>query len=190
MVRQLAGCAPQAGGRVGQGSETSFQRLTFLGTKEQYSPINGPTPGLGWLLAAEFMIKGTRYPSCCPAAISALWGIHLTGVMDLPRRAARKRSLQAWRMSALSWRLGRNIAPAALTPVKWIPQSALIAPDGIDRLAIRAECRESPVHGPGAPALGQTEDATQPTDDPSLAPGLVSSARHENLEQIGVADAT
>jgi hypothetical protein len=37
-----------------------------------------------------------------------LWGVHLTGVRDLPPRAARRRSRQAGRMSALSRRLGRN----------------------------------------------------------------------------------
>ena len=43
-----------------------------------------------------------------PPEITALtgitddWGIHLTGVRDLPPRAARRRSLQAGRMSALS----------------------------------------------------------------------------------------
>jgi hypothetical protein len=41
-------------------------------------------------------------------AITAIWGVHLTGVRDLPPRAARRRSLQAGRMSALSRRLGRN----------------------------------------------------------------------------------
>src|SRR5271166_1960060 len=40
--------------------------------------------------------------------IMHLWGIHLTGVRNLPPRAARRRSLQAGRMSALSRRLGRN----------------------------------------------------------------------------------
>jgi hypothetical protein len=40
--------------------------------------------------------------------IMGLWGIHLTGVRDLPPRAALRRSLQAGRMSALSRRLGRN----------------------------------------------------------------------------------
>ncbi len=40
--------------------------------------------------------------------ISALLGIHLTGLDDLSPRAVRRRSLQAGRMSALSRRLGRN----------------------------------------------------------------------------------
>src|SRR5271166_4536315 len=34
--------------------------------------------------------------------ILVVWGIHLTGVRNLPPRAARRRSLQAGRMSALS----------------------------------------------------------------------------------------
>src|SRR5258708_649328 len=37
-----------------------------------------------------------------------LWGVHLTGVSDLPPRAARQSSLQAGRMSALPRRLWRN----------------------------------------------------------------------------------
>src|SRR5271165_6588743 len=41
-------------------------------------------------------------------SITKVWGIHLTGVRNLPPRAARRRSLQAGRMSALSRRLGRN----------------------------------------------------------------------------------
>jgi hypothetical protein len=40
--------------------------------------------------------------------ISDIWGVHLTGVSDLPPRAARRRSLQAGRMSALPRRLWRN----------------------------------------------------------------------------------
>src|SRR5271166_6622008 len=47
-----------------------------------------------------------------------LWGIHLTGVRNLPPRAARRRSLQAGRMSALSRRLGRN-SPWALGSGRW-----------------------------------------------------------------------
>jgi hypothetical protein len=39
------------------------------------------------------------------AAIRRIWGVHLTGVSDLPPRAARRRSLQAGRMSALPRRL-------------------------------------------------------------------------------------
>ena len=46
---------------------------------------------------------------CAPlAGKSTLRGVHLTGVRDLPPRAARRRSRQAGRMSALSRRLGRN----------------------------------------------------------------------------------
>lgn len=41
-------------------------------------------------------------------SITADWGVHLTGVRDLPPRAAQRRSLQAGRMSTLSGRLGGN----------------------------------------------------------------------------------
>jgi len=39
---------------------------------------------------------------------SWIWGIHLTGVGDLPPRSVRRRSLQAGRMSAVSRRLWWN----------------------------------------------------------------------------------
>jgi hypothetical protein len=41
-------------------------------------------------------------------SIIPILGIHLTGLDDLSPRAVRRRSLQAWRMPALSRRLGRN----------------------------------------------------------------------------------
>jgi hypothetical protein len=41
-------------------------------------------------------------------SISAVWGIHLTGVGDLPPRAARRRSLQAGWMAAMPRRFGGN----------------------------------------------------------------------------------
>jgi len=65
----------QAGRQAGQGSETSLQRLTFSGTKEQYSPINVPKPGLGWLLAVEFMIKeGDAISELLPSGYKLSYG--------------------------------------------------------------------------------------------------------------------
>ena len=46
-------------------------------------------------------------PNCkndiVPWGICSGWGVHLTGASDLSPRVDRKRSLQTWRMSALSW---------------------------------------------------------------------------------------
>src|SRR5277367_2462961 len=54
--------------------------------------------------------SGSRFCDAVPTtrSITSLLGIHLTGLDDLSPRAVRRRSLQAWRMPALSRRLGRN----------------------------------------------------------------------------------
>ena len=61
-------------------------------------------------LGFALVFRATEGRSWCDLASvkSPHWGIHLTGVRDLPPRAARRRSLQAGRMSALSRRLWRN----------------------------------------------------------------------------------
>ena len=60
-------------------------------------PIGGPEYG-----GAQTVCTRARF------SVSYIRGVHLTGVRDLPPRAARRRSRQAGRMSALSRRLGRN----------------------------------------------------------------------------------
>jgi PAS domain S-box-containing protein len=57
-----------------------------------------------WNTAAESMAAD----EIIGRPITCIWGVHLTGVSDLPPRAARRRSLQAGWMSAVPRRLGRN----------------------------------------------------------------------------------
>ena len=80
--------------------------------------------------------------------ITRIWGVHLTGVRDLPPRAARRRSLQAGRMSALSRRLGRNSLWAPRSVPAWgrsiAPVYAQLRLNGYPRRALCPACGVQP----------------------------------------------
>lgn len=64
-----------------------------------------------WREGTGYIVLGFKDQRPHPAEVTGItghWGVHLTGVGDLPPRAIRRGSLQAGRMSSLVRRHGRN----------------------------------------------------------------------------------
>ncbi|MBC8726577.1 hypothetical protein F6X37_35280, partial [Paraburkholderia sp. 31.1] len=82
--------------------------LEIAGLRESESAENDDDQQDSFARAKEAFDTLQRFEVAIRRFIKRVWDVHLTGVSVLPPRAARRRSLQAGRMSALPRRLGRN----------------------------------------------------------------------------------